>query len=218
MRHRGSHPIHALVLLLAALLCACGGGKATSTPTAPTPAPTPVQLPTLDVLLSEKVLGSAAAKAMMIEYSSLTCPHCADFHTTTLPQLRTAYLDAGTVKLVYRDFPLDNTALSAAMVARCSGDRFFTVLDLLYRGQGSWMSGDLTAGLQRVVAPAGMTASEVVTCLASSELRAGILAMRTAAQTQSGIRATPSFIIGGQTYEGAMPFSYFDALLKALVQ
>jgi len=219
MRHRGSHPIHALVLLLAALLCACGGGKATSTPTAPTPAPTPVQLPTLDVLLSEKVLGSAAAKAMMIEYSSLTCPHCASFHATTLPQIKAAYIDPGKVQLVYRDFPLDNNALSASMVARCSGDRFFTVIDLLYRNQSTWAgSTTIASALKSVVAQAGLSAAEVDACLAMTDLRNGVTNARSAWQAQHGVNATPTFVIGSQTVVGAYPFETFDAILASLVQ
>jgi protein-disulfide isomerase len=89
-------------------------------------------------MLADKVLGDRAAPITIIEYSSLTCPHCADFHALTLPQIKAAYIDPGKARLIYRDFPLDNNAaLSAAMVARCSVDNYFVVLDLLYKTQAS---------------------------------------------------------------------------------
>ena len=87
-------------------------------------------LPGIEGMLAEKVMGDPAATISMIEYSSLTCTYCAEFHADTLPLIQEHYIDTGKVKLIYRDFPLDNgSALSASIVARCSGDRFFTVLD-----------------------------------------------------------------------------------------
>jgi len=184
----------------------------------PTSTSSNVQLPALDAMLADKVLGSAAAPVTMIEYSSLTCPHCADFHASTLPQIKAAYIDPGKVKLIYRDFPLDNAAVSAAMVARCSGDRFFTVLERLYQTQATWTSGsDTTAGLKTAVGPVGMTAAEVDACLALLELRNGVLNMREGGQSQYAVSGTPTFIIGGQTLVGAWPFANFDSLLKALL-
>ena len=177
-----------------------------------------MQWPALDVMLADRVLGSAAAPVTMIEYSSLTCPHCASFHATTLPQIKAAYLDTGKVRFVYRDFPLDNAAISAAMVARCSGDRFFEVIDRLYQTQSSWTSNSsTTAGLKATVAPIGMTAAEVDACLALTDLRNGILAMKATGQTQHAVSGTPTFIIGGQTLVGAWPFANFDTLLQSLL-
>jgi protein-disulfide isomerase len=70
--------------------------------------------------LSERVLGDPNAPITILEYSSLTCPHCASFHANTLPQLKKDYIDTGKVKLVFRDFPFDRAALQASMLARCS--------------------------------------------------------------------------------------------------
>jgi protein-disulfide isomerase len=178
-----------------------------------------VQLPALDVMLAEKVLGSDAAPVTMIEYSSFTCPHCASFHASTLPQIKAAYIDPGKVKLFYRDFPLDNAAMSASMVARCSGDRFFTVIDLLYRTQATWTgSGNPVDAMKSVVAQVGMSGAEVDACVALSELRNGITNVRTLGQTAHGVTATPTFIIGSQTVIGAYPFATFDAILRSLTQ
>jgi protein-disulfide isomerase len=208
----------AAALAACALLQACANDFASSASSPASPTPSNVQLPALDVMLADKVLGNAAATVTMIEYSSLTCPHCADFHASTLPQIKAAYLDTGKVKLIYRDFPLDTAAVSAAMVARCSGDRFFTVLERLYQTQSTWASGsNATAGLKTAVAPVGITADVVDACLALADLRNGILSMRAAGQSEHAVTGTPTFIIGGQTLVGAWPFANFDSLLRSLL-
>ena len=207
----------AAAVAASAVLQACAKDSGTaSSPASPTPSN--VQLPALEEMLADKVLGSAAATVTMIEYSSLTCPHCAGFHASTLPQIKSAYLDPGKVRFVYRDFPLDNAAIGAAMVARCSGERFFTVLERLYQTQSAWASNaNLAAGLKTAVAPAGMTGDEVDACLARADLRAGILSMRAEGQSRYAVSGTPTFIVGSQTIVGAWPFANFDSLLASLV-
>ncbi len=123
------------------------------------------------------------------------------------------------MKLIYRDFPLDNAALSAAMVARCSGDRYFTVLSLLFSAQAAWAgSSDQTGAIKSAVAPAGVTGAEVDACLVLTELRNGITNIKTIGQTQYSVSGTPTFIIGSQRIVGAYPFATFDAVLKPLTQ
>jgi len=204
-------------LCLFALSLACSDK---STPAAPTaPSATGATLPGLDEMLADKVLGGGAAPVTIIEYSSLTCPHCASFHTTTLPQIKTAYIDPGKAKLVYRDFPIGAAATSAAMVARCSGNKFFDLIDLLYRTQSTWAgSSDTTSALKGVVAQAGLSSALVDTCLADTGLRNGIASIQSTAETKYGVDATPTFIFNEQqTLEGAWPFSKFDEILKALL-
>ncbi len=197
--------------LVALSLAGCGGN---SSPTAPsTPSAT---LPSMDVMLAEKVMGDTAAPVTMIEYSSLGCPHCADFHASTLPQIKSAYIDTGKVKLVYRDFPIGNDAMAAAMVARCSGNGYFAVIDLLYKGQSSWAgASDLAGALKRIVAPAGMSGAEVDTCLANTDLKNGIINIQITGQNQFGVNATPTFIINGQKVVGAQPFATFDGIIRS---
>jgi protein-disulfide isomerase len=208
--------IPTLAIALAVVATACGGNATGSSVVGPSPT---VQLPALDVMLADKVLGNAAAPVTMIEYSSLTCSHCASFHAVTLPQIKAAYLDTGKVKLIYRDYPLDSVGMSAAMVARCSGDRYFTVLDLLFQAQATWAgSANPTNAIKAVVAQAGMTGAEVDACLTLASLRNGITNMKTAAEQQYGVFGTPTFIIGSQTIVGAYPFATFDAVLRSLTQ
>jgi len=211
-----------MALWLLGLTWACGGSTP-SAPSTPTPSPSPsagptASLPSLDDMLADKVLGSAAAPVAIIEYSSLTCPHCASFHHDTLPQIRAAYIDRNQVRLVYRDYPLDQAALSAAMIARCSGERYFNVIELLFAAQSAWAgSTDTVGALKRAVAPTGLGSADVDTCLANAELRNGILRIQALGQSDYGVRATPTFIIGGQTLVGAYPFATFDAILKGLL-
>lgn len=167
-------------------------------------------------MLSEKVLGSQTAPVTMIEYSSLTCSHCGDFHVITLPLIKTAFIDTGRVKFVYRDFPLNEPAVVASMVARCSGDRYFTALDALFASQVSWASAaDYTGGIKKVVAAMGMTSNDVDACVASTELRNGILAIQQGGVQDYGINATPTFLINGQKVLGALSYAEFAAIIQS---
>jgi protein-disulfide isomerase len=203
--------VAALVVSVAA--AACGGDSSSPSPTTPTPTH---PLPSMSVMLSEKMLGSASAPVTLIEYSSLSCPHCGDYHASTLPQLKSAYVDTGRLKMVYYDFPLDDAALAGSMVARCSGDSFFTTLDALYRAQSSWAySTDYRTGLKAAVSPLGITSSDVDACLASTELRDGVMAIRSTASQTRGINATPTFILNGTKILGALSFAEFSAKIDS---
>ena len=197
----------------ATILGACGGGTSAS-PTSPA-----APLANVAELLGERSVGSATAPVTIIQYSSLTCPHCATFHVVTWPLIRAAYVDGGQVRLVYRDFPLDSTALAGASLARCAGaSRFFQALDLLYAKQATWTSaGDSRAAMKQALAPIGMTSSEMDSCLASSELQNGIQQIRQDGQSRDGITAVPSFMINGRKVVGALPFSEFDAIIKGFL-
>jgi protein-disulfide isomerase len=212
---RGSTPpttVVLAVLCLATIAGACG----TSSPSAPS---TPgVTLPSLDSMLADKVIGDASAPITMIDFSSLDCSHCANFHTATLPFIKTNYVDTGKVRIVSREFPLGSGApLSAAMLARCAGNGYARVIDLLYSTQSIWSAeANPTAALKSAVFPA-MPAAVVDACLADSDLRNGLWAIRTRAVSDYGITGTPTFVINGRAYVGDMPYSSFDAVFKSLL-
>ena len=198
-----------LATLVAIAATACSGSSV-----GPTPPPT---LPTLAEMLAEKTLGSASAPVTMIEYSSISCSHCADFQLTTYAQIKTNYIDTGRVKFIYRDFPLDEPAVTAAMVARCSGSTFFTTLDALFRNQASWAtSANYVSAIKNVVAPLGFSSAYVDACLATPGLRSGILTISNTGITQYGLRAAPTFIINTQIVEGAQPYSTFVTIINGL--
>jgi protein-disulfide isomerase len=210
------------LLLLVALACgACGSDSSstssTTSPTAPTSTPAPTTpLPPMSTMLSEKVLGNADAPVTMIEYSSLTCSHCGDFHVITFPLLTSTYIDTGRMKFVYRDYPLNEAAIAGSMVARCSGDNFFATLDALFRGQYSWaFSTDYKSGIKSLVAPLGITSNDVEACLTSAELRSGILSIKAGGTQTHGVSGTPTFLVNGRMVVGALSFAEFSAIINS---
>jgi protein-disulfide isomerase len=167
----------------------------------------------------EQILGDPDAPVTIIEYASLTCPHCAQFHTEVLPELKERYIDPGKVRLIYRDFPLDQMALTAAALAHCAGpERYFSMLDVLFETQSNWARADnpVTA-LKRLGKLGGLTEEEMQACLSDQELTDGILQTRLEGQNQYDIGSTPTFVIDGKTYSGSLDVEGFSELLDPLL-
>jgi protein-disulfide isomerase len=191
-------------LVFAGLTAPACGGKS---PTAPS------SLPTLDEMLAEKALGSATAPNTIVEYSSLTCSHCADFHAAWLPQLRSKHIDTGNARFIYRDFALNDASVSGAMVARCAGNaRYFEALDLLFRTRTTW-SGDPARSLGSVMSGM-MSQATVDACLALTDLRNGVLQLRAAGQSEFAISGTPTFIVNGVSVVGNQGLAALEAYFR----
>jgi protein-disulfide isomerase len=173
-------------------------------------------LPPLDAMLAERSLGSPDAKVTVVEYSSLTCPHCADLHREILPQIKTEYIDKGLVRWVLRDFPLDGRAMAAAMVARCvPQDRYFGFIEMLFRDQQAWARGnDPLADIKVRAQLAGLAPAEVDACLADKQLLQGIQQRAQEGQQRDGISSTPSFRIDGRTVSGVRSFADLKAPIE----
>ncbi|MBI3453870.1 MAG: DsbA family protein [Rhodospirillales bacterium] len=170
----------------------------------------------------DMVIGLAGAPVTIIEYASLTCPHCANFHANTYPQLKSNYIDKGLVKLVYRDFPLDRIALSGSMLARCAGgpDRYFAFLDALYKQQGSWARGnanDMLTNLRRIARLGGMSEPAIDACLKDENVQKAVLTQSLQGEREFGVNSTPTLIINGKKQAGALTFDELDKVLKPLV-
>jgi protein-disulfide isomerase len=167
----------------------------------------------------DQILGDPQAPVTIIEYASLTCPHCAQFHTEVLPELKERYIAPGKVRVIYRDFPLDERALTAAALAHCAGpDRYFSFLDVLFQTQASWaQADDYVAALKRLGKLGGLSEEKMDACLADQELTDGILRTRLEGQNEHQISSTPTFIIDGQAYAGARDIEEFAALIDPLV-
>lgn len=164
----------------------------------------------------DHVLGKADAPITIVEYASLTCPHCAHFDEATLPQLKKEWIDTGKAKLVFRHFPFDRAALAAAEVAECGGkEKFFSFLDVLFRQQESWARGDVNANLVRIAKLGGLAEDKVQACLKDEKLANRIVAMRLQGEKELGVNSTPTFFINGKKIVGAEPYETFEQALQA---
>jgi protein-disulfide isomerase len=176
-------------------------------------------IPPTHAMLADRSLGDASAKVAIVEYSSLTCPHCADFHRDVLPQIQQEYIDKGLVRYVPRDFPLDRLAMVAAMTARCvPADRYFGFLDMLFRDQQTWARSAKPLDDLRVRAQlAGLTSAEFDACLADQDLLKGIQAAAAEAQKRDGIESTPTFFIDGKKISGAASYDRFKTAIDEAI-
>lgn len=172
-----------------------------------------------EVRAGDFVIGQPSAPVTVIEYASLTCPHCRSFHEDVLPRLRSEYIDTGKVKLVYRDFPLDGMALRASMLARCAGrERFFGFLDLLFKQQRNWATAeDPVAALRDLAAQGGMDAREFEACLANPRIEKEVLEQRLEAEKAFSVNSTPSFIVNGRKMTAAATFEGFKRVIDPLL-
>lgn len=175
----------------------------------------------LEEAMAEKSIGSPDAPVTMIEYSSLTCSHCANFHTDTLPGIKKNYVETGKVRIVFKDFPLGNLAMAATMIARCSGqDNYVPMTQALFESQKTWAQSDTPfdaiAGIARL---SGMTIDDVEDCLDNGDLLKALQAVALDANKNLGVESTPTFFIEGLKVPGNLPYADFkDILDKALAK
>ena len=163
--------------------------------------------------IGERSLGSPQAPVVVIEYASATCPHCAQFHIRSLPQIRAAYIDTGKVLWIFREFPLDSLAMAAFMLARClPPDDYFPAIEALFRDQRQWTGPESRQELARVMRSVGMSQETFDSCTARDDLAQGIYAIAKTAQT-FGVTSTPTFFVNGHVVRGAQDFASFKTLL-----
>ena len=172
-----------------------------------------------DQTRAERFIGKPDAKVTVNEYFSLTCTHCAAFAQTTFQEVKTKLIDPGTVRWVFHDYPLDQTALAAAMVARyLPVDRYEPFIEALFATQNRWAFNrgtNPTDELWKTAALAGMGRSTFDKALADTALRDWILQQQQADTKQWNIDSTPSFVIDNQKYAGEMSFDAFRKLIPA---
>jgi protein-disulfide isomerase len=170
----------------------------------------------LAVTPGDRILGNPQAPITIIEYASLSCPHCAHFETEVLPQVQKKWIDTGKAKLVMRDFPLDRAALRAEMLARCvPPERYYPLVKTLFATQEEWvLAKDQAAALERIAKLAGIGQKQADACLASKKLENEVAQSRLTASQQLGVDATPTFFVNGKKFEGAPTAAAFDQLLS----
>jgi protein-disulfide isomerase len=167
----------------------------------------------------DRIMGQADAPITIIEYSSLTCPHCAKFHADTLPKIKESWIAKGKARLVYRHFPLDGPALRAALVADClKGDRYFAFLDLLFKSQKRWAkSKDPVKSLSQLAKLAGMNDETFQACISNEAEMNRILERLQDAKRTYGVTSTPTLIVNGRKVEGAQGYKQLEAIFEKII-
>ena len=173
----------------------------------------PGDMPLFD---DDRILGKADAPVTIIEYSSLTCPHCAAFHKDTLPQVKANWIETGRARLVYRHYPLDQLALRAAAIANCiEGDGFFGFLDVMFANQAKWAGSQTPFQvLQQYAALAGLSAEAFQACASDEAVITRILEKQTNGRDTYNIASTPSFVINGSPVVGGRSYDEFNGILE----
>ena len=169
--------------------------------------------------LGDKVLGSDSAPVTIVEYASVTCPHCAAFHQTTYPALKSKYIDTGKVKLIFREFPTQPAAVATAgfMLARCAEDKYYPMLDAIFSQQQSWAQ-DPYNGLLRIARQAGFSQEKFDACLKDQKLAEQIQAVAQRGNEQFKVESTPTFFINGKKYVGALSMPELEKILEPLLK
>ena len=175
----------------------------------------------LDLLEDDFVIGDESAPITIIEYASLSCSHCADFHTNTLETLKEEYIDSGKVRFVFRDFPFNYPALLGSMVLRCiPEDVRYDYMNALFQLQTNWVDKESTKTTQelfKIMQSGGMTKEEFDTCITNVDLENKILQGVIGAQSEFNIQSTPSFLINGILVEGNKSIKEFRQIINKIL-
>jgi protein-disulfide isomerase len=197
MRPTHSRLLAAVLLMLGLAACGKPGGAVTA---------------------EDMALGNPQAKVTVIEYASASCPHCARFNNEVFPAFKAKYIDTGKIRYVFREFltPPVEVAAAGFLTARCAGkDKYFSVLDAIYRGQQAMFeSGDFRGGLLRIAQSAGMTEAQFNACV-SDDAALKALNDRVTKYQNSGIDSTPTFVVNGKKLLGEQSLASMDAAIAA---
>lgn len=160
-------------------------------------------------------LGKPDAKVTVIEYASLSCPHCANFNKEVLPKIKADYIDKGLVRWIFRDYPLNRPAFQAAILAHCASPmRYFSLVDQLFQSQDYWLTqSDPLTALKQIGASVGVDDKAFEACLNDEALKNKILTRVQEANDKYKVDATPTFVIKGTTHAGELPYGDFKKLL-----
>ncbi len=171
----------------------------------------------------EYAIGAPNAPVQVIEYASLTCPHCAHFAETAFPQIKAQYVDTGKVRFIARAYPLDAFAVSAFMAARClPHEKYFDAMDLIYKTQPKWafasQDGDVIMNsLADVMRQAGMSRSAFDACLKNTAVLERIRKEQLDGEERFRVSSTPTFVVNGEVQSGDMTFENFKKIIDPLL-
>ena len=155
--------------------------------------------------LGEMAIGTDSAPITVIEYASMTCPHCAHFSETTFPELKKRYIDTGKVRFIFREFPLDRLAFAGFLLARCvPSDKYFPMIETLFAQQRDWVVEKPLQPMRAIAKQAGVSQEAFDACLEDRKLIEGIEKVRSQAADKFGVNSTPTFFVNGKRLAGAL--------------
>ena len=165
-------------------------------------------------------IGSSNAKVTVKVFSSLTCPHCANFHTSIFNLLKKEFIDKGLVKFEHHAFPLDLAALNAEIVVRCAenNEKKFELLEEIYKKQKTWAIGSdinkINDLIKKVGSDFNLTEDRMNQCLKNNNTQDEILNERIEAQKKYKIDSTPTVIVNGKKYSGKVDYEKFKKIIE----
>ena len=167
--------------------------------------------------LGDKILGEENAPVTIVEYASMTCGHCANFHKRTYPDLKANYIDTGKVRFIFREFPLDPVAAGAFMLARCApADKYFEIVDIMFEQQRAWAFTDNPyQSMLDFSKQIGFTKESFEECLGNQDLLDAIEAVKNRGANEFGVDSTPTFFINGEKHSGALSIEEMGKLIDA---
>ena len=165
--------------------------------------------------LDDIPMGSENAPVTIIEYASMTCPHCADFEVRTFPQLKEKYIDTGKVRYIMREYPLDRLAAAAFMLARCAGpDKYYPMIETLFQQQQKWAVRDPIPPLLAIAKQAGFTQQSFEACINDTAMLNKVQQTRDRGTSKFKVEATPTFFINGEKFSGALSIDDLDRVIQ----
>ena len=167
--------------------------------------------------LGDMALGAGdGAKVTIVEYASATCPHCAAFHKDVWPKLKAEYIDTNKIRFIFREFPLNDAAMAAFMIARAAPkESYFPMLDVLFDTLDTWAQNP-AEGLLNIAKQAGFTEEKFNETLKNEQLARGIIAIRDDG-VKFGVKGTPTFFLNGNIIEGETTFESLKAAIDPLL-
>ena len=210
-------PLASASTLIAAAITLAGFGPA---PVAPA-TPLKVDPPTREELLragplGDRAIGNPNAPVTVIEYASLTCPHCRKFHAEVFPRVKSAYIDTGKVRYIVREFPIGRTAGAAAIINRCAPEEmYFFLLDAFLSRQAEWVTQEVRRdAIYGVAKSSGMSRETFDKCLSNQTIIEGLTEVKQRGR-QFGVFGTPTFFVNGKKAQGAVTFDEMKALIES---
>jgi protein-disulfide isomerase len=172
-----------------------------------------------NIALEELSLGNINAPVTIIEYASMTCSHCAEFHNTTFQKIKMDYIESGEVKYIFREFPIDKLAMATSMLTRCVDKNVsLPFIEVLFKTRDQWISENALSELKNLSKQAGLNNEEFDKCLNNQTLLDELISIKDQAITDYNINSTPSFIINGKVITGNKPYSTFKEEIDKVLE